>query len=136
LAAEDNPLQVNSYQSAGNKMYKLVCSFFPAFLFFVAVYAADAAHIDTTRTAQKAKQALLFCKQRGYNTGYCILIDMSLHSGAKRFILWDIKRRRIALSGLLAMAAAAIHGRARGGGINQPLAMPMAAIVPHWANTV
>jgi hypothetical protein len=82
-------------------MYKLVCTFFPAVLFYAGVYAADPAHVDTIRTAQKAKQALQFCKQKGYNSSYCILIDMSLHSGAKRFILWDLKKHRIRLSGLV-----------------------------------
>jgi hypothetical protein len=42
--------------------------------------------IDTGRTRQKARQALTFCRQKGYNTKYCILIDMSLPSVIRRFI--------------------------------------------------
>ncbi len=39
----------------------------------------------------KAKEALAFCKTKKFNTDFCILIDMSIHSGAKRFFVWDLK---------------------------------------------
>lgn len=39
----------------------------------------------------KAKEALTFCKAKKFNTDFCILIDMSIHSGAKRFFVWDLK---------------------------------------------
>ncbi|WP_228428592.1 murein L,D-transpeptidase catalytic domain-containing protein [Chryseobacterium daecheongense] len=39
----------------------------------------------------KSEEALTFCKSKGFNTDFCILIDMSLHSGVKRFIVWDFK---------------------------------------------
>jgi hypothetical protein len=58
-------------------------------------------HIDTNRTTQKAQQAFIFCKQRGYNTNYCILIDMNLPSGVKRFIVWDFHKNTILISGLV-----------------------------------
>lgn len=58
-------------------------------------------HIDTARTRQKAAQALAFCKQMGYNTKYCILIDMSLPSGVKRFMVWDFSKGNILLPGLV-----------------------------------
>ncbi len=50
-------------------------------------------NIESTRT--KAKQALEFCKTRDFNTNFCILIDMSLHSGIKRFIVWDFNNDTI-----------------------------------------
>lgn len=37
----------------------------------------------------KASEALAFCKKRGYNTQMCVLIDMSIHSGKKRLVVWD-----------------------------------------------
>jgi len=79
---------------------KILYSFLPAFLLAVNLYAATP-HIDTAGARQKAKQALAFCRQKGYNTNYCILIDMSLPSGVKRFMVWDFKKDDILISGLV-----------------------------------
>lgn len=49
-----------------------------------------AINIESTRT--KARQAFVFCKAQNFNIDFCILIDMSLHSGVKRFIVWDFKK--------------------------------------------
>jgi len=88
-------------------MYKLIYCILPAFLLALNVNAATP-HIDTARTRQKAKEALLFCKQKGYNTQYCILIDMSLPSGVKRFMVWDFTKNNILISGLVS------HGCGKG----------------------
>lgn len=79
---------------------KLIAIFLPLFLLVLSVRAADLPHIDISRTRQQAKRALIFCKQKGYNTKYCILIDMSLPSGVKRFLVWDFLKDSIAVSGL------------------------------------
>ncbi|MGG5210205.1 murein L,D-transpeptidase catalytic domain-containing protein [Chryseobacterium sp. MIQD13] len=39
----------------------------------------------------KAEEALKFCVSKKLSTDFCILIDMSLHSGVKRFFVWDFK---------------------------------------------
>lgn len=39
----------------------------------------------------KAQAAKAFCNKRDFNTKFCLLIDMSLHSGLKRFFVWDLK---------------------------------------------
>jgi len=51
--------------------------------------------IDSSKTNQKAKEALQFCKAKNFNTDFCILIDMSLHSGLKRFFIYDFKKDEI-----------------------------------------
>ena len=51
--------------------------------------------INLIQTKTKAKQALKFCKTQHFNTEFCILIDMSLHSGLKRFLVWDFKKDTI-----------------------------------------
>lgn len=56
-------------------------------------------NIDLTRT--KAKQSLEFCKAQEFNTDFCILIDMSLHSGIERFLVWDFKKDTISNSFLV-----------------------------------
>lgn len=57
--------------------------------------------LDVNQLKIKAKQSLAFCRQRGYNTRYCILIDMSLPSGVKRFVVWDFKKNDTLLTGLV-----------------------------------
>ncbi|OOQ60509.1 murein L,D-transpeptidase catalytic domain-containing protein [Mucilaginibacter pedocola] len=72
-----------------------------ALLCFCSIAIAETPHINLARTKEKAKQALAFAKKRGYNTRYCILIDMSLPSGVKRFMVWDQKGGKIQTSGLV-----------------------------------
>ena len=47
--------------------------------------------LDLNKTKEKAIEALQFCKNKKLNTDFCILIDMSLHSGVKRFVVWNFK---------------------------------------------
>lgn len=51
---------------------------------------------DLSRIKIKAEEALKFCTSGKFNTDFCILIDMSLHSGVKRFFVWDFKTNSIA----------------------------------------
>ena len=47
--------------------------------------------LNIQATKNKAKEALAYCKSKNFNTDFCILIDMSLHSGVNRFLVWDFK---------------------------------------------
>ena len=51
--------------------------------------------INLIKTKKKAEEALQFCKSKKMNTDFCILIDMSLHSGVNRFVIWDFKQNKI-----------------------------------------
>lgn len=51
--------------------------------------------LNLNKTTEKAKEALQFCKDKKLNTDFCILIDMSLHSGVNRFVVWDFKENKI-----------------------------------------
>ncbi len=53
------------------------------------------------RTKMKSLEAFTFCKQKDFDTSICILIDMSLHSGVKRFMVWDFENDTILLSGMV-----------------------------------
>jgi hypothetical protein len=75
-------------------------------LLLTAAANAAAPHIDINRTRQKAKQSLAYCQQKGYNTRYCILIDMSLHSGVKRFMVWDFRKNDTLITGLVSHGCA------------------------------
>jgi hypothetical protein len=51
--------------------------------------------LNIQKTNKKAKEALSFCKQKKFNTDFCILIDMSLHSGVNRFFIYDFNEKKI-----------------------------------------
>ncbi|MDG4653861.1 murein L,D-transpeptidase catalytic domain-containing protein [Chryseobacterium arthrosphaerae] len=50
---------------------------------------------DFSKTKMKAEEALEFCTSGKFNTDFCIMIDMSLHSGINRFFVWDFKTNSI-----------------------------------------
>lgn len=44
---------------------------------------------------QRVNEALEYCVDNDYNTDYCILVDMSIHSGQKRLYLWDFNENKL-----------------------------------------
>ncbi|MDR2236366.1 MAG: murein L,D-transpeptidase catalytic domain family protein [Chryseobacterium sp.] len=65
------------------------------------IYAVPVAEVEKkpavnlSEIEAKADEALKFCTSKKMNTDFCILIDMSLHSGIKRFFVWDFKNKSI-----------------------------------------
>jgi hypothetical protein len=51
--------------------------------------------VDQAKIARKAEDALQFARSHGLSTQYVILIDMSLHSGVRRFFLWSFAEKRV-----------------------------------------
>lgn len=51
--------------------------------------------IDTQKIKRKAKEAYQYVGSKNMSKDWCILIDMSLHSGVKRWIQWDFKHNKI-----------------------------------------
>ncbi|MCB9197288.1 MAG: murein L,D-transpeptidase catalytic domain family protein [Flavobacteriales bacterium] len=49
----------------------------------------------------KGLEAEEFCKTKGLNTDYCILIDFSIHSGKKRLFLYDLKNDSVIVSAMV-----------------------------------
>jgi hypothetical protein len=49
----------------------------------------------------KATDARVFCQSKKFNIDFCILIDMSVHSGLKRFFVWDFQKDTISYSCLV-----------------------------------
>ena len=54
------------------------------------------------RINEKAEEALSFCKTNGYNTDFCILIDMKIHSGKYRLFVYDFNNKKIERKALCA----------------------------------
>lgn len=55
-----------------------------------------------TKIKSKADEARNFIKTKNYNSRYCFLLDMSLHSGQKRFFIYDLQKDSLTASGLVA----------------------------------
>jgi hypothetical protein len=64
------------------------------FIILTGCVADEKPAIDDEKTKLKAKEALQFCMSNSYNRDFCILIDMSLHSGLKRFFVYDFKEKK------------------------------------------
>ena len=56
---------------------------------------------DLDKISKKADDAFKFCKSKKMNTDFCVLIDMSLHSGVNRFYVWDFKDKKIVQENLV-----------------------------------
>ncbi|KAB1229550.1 murein L,D-transpeptidase catalytic domain-containing protein [Chryseobacterium viscerum] len=60
-----------------------------------AIVAEKKPEVELSKLKIKAEEALKFCTSKNLNRDFCILIDMSLHSGIKRFFVWDFKNNKI-----------------------------------------
>lgn len=53
----------------------------------------------------KHTEALAFCKKKQYCEDYYFLVDLSVHSGKKRFFVYDFKQKKITDSNLVTHGA-------------------------------
>lgn len=60
-----------------------------------AINTAKPPIADDEKTDRKAEEAQLFCKKNNFNKDFCILIDMSLHSGLNRFFVYDFNQKKV-----------------------------------------
>ena len=51
---------------------------------------------------ERAAEAFEYCKENGYSTDYCLLVDYGRHSGRVRFFLWDFEKEKPVLKSLCA----------------------------------
>ena len=45
-----------------------------------------------SRVAERAAALVEFCRREGYNTSVALFVDLSRHSGRRRFVAWDFER--------------------------------------------
>ena len=45
-----------------------------------------------SRVAERARALREFCCKEGYNTDVALFVDMSLHSGRRRFVVWSFEQ--------------------------------------------
>ena len=46
-----------------------------------------------SRVKERAEALLEFCGKEGYNCRVALFVDLSRHSGRKRFVVWDFERK-------------------------------------------
>jgi hypothetical protein len=71
-------------------------------LFLLSFSAGRTDSIAQDSINLKAQEALSFAQLKGYNQEFCILIDMSIHSGLNRIFVWDFEHNILLDSGLCA----------------------------------
>jgi len=47
--------------------------------------------VYSQRVRCKAVKALAFCEKNNFNTDYCLLFDVRIHSGKNRMFVWNFK---------------------------------------------
>ena len=57
---------------------------------------------EISQLDKRANELKVYAQQKGYSTKYCLLIDMSMNSGLKRFFIYDFTKNTVAYSGLVA----------------------------------
>jgi hypothetical protein len=55
----------------------------------------------------RLSQARKYARENDFSTSYCFFVDMSIHSGRKRFFVYDLEKNAVVTSGLVA------HGSCR-----------------------
>ncbi len=64
---------------------------------------------------ERAEEALEYCKENGYSTDYCLLVDYGGHSGRVRFFIWDFSKGKPVMKCLCA------HGYGKGSTARKPV---------------
>ncbi len=99
-------------------MKKFVFYIIPLLLFLLCFFSGPAQitrEAARTRLEVMADSALIFCKAKGMNTAFCVLVDMKEHSGRYRFHVWDFGKGEATLSSLCC------HGQGQGSTGAQPV---------------
>jgi len=96
-------------------MKKILQLFLLSFLLLTGTLTVYSFSRDSTPTEEnimrmneKAAEALAFCEANEYNTDFCILIDMKIHSGKYRMFVYDFNEKKVERKALCA------HGCGKG----------------------
>ena len=49
---------------------------------------------------KKVEKAFSYCKKNNMDSTFCILVDMSIHSGKNRLFVWDFKTQKVVAKGI------------------------------------
>ena len=87
-------------------MYKKIIKFLTVGVVVVLViFVASVAwgrSFETSINPELCSELKSYCKRNGLSTGYCIIVDFSIHSGKERLFVVDLTNNRIDISGFCA----------------------------------
>jgi hypothetical protein len=66
----------------------------------VPVFASQTNYVSPLMS--RGSQVRKYAMENDFSTGYCFLIDMSIHSGRNRFFVYDFEKNIVIMSGLVA----------------------------------
>ena len=72
------------------------------------VRSEPARPVSTSPFAYRANALRNYAQAKGFSSNYCFLVDMSIHSGRKRFFVYDLEMNRVIMAGLVS------HGSCNG----------------------
>ncbi|OYQ31851.1 peptidase [Flavobacterium cyanobacteriorum] len=70
-------------------------------LVYICCAHADKQNPTTANYTGRHKEALAYCREKGFCTVYYLLADLSIHSGRDRFFVYDFQKRKITDKGLV-----------------------------------
>ena len=82
-----NPLKTSA---SGRAVYRL-CSIW----YGIAGRFFKKPSLDSSTCSLRAAEAMRACLEKGFEPHYCLLADMSLHSGVKRLAVWDCRAGKV-----------------------------------------
>ena len=104
-----------------NKPVRFLLVLFLAFIFCFIARVRCGGSADTFSTGEynrlklKADSAKVYCVDKGFNTNYCFLVDFCIHSGKKRFFVWDFRGDSVVYASLCA------HGYGKNSTASKPV---------------
>jgi hypothetical protein len=61
----------------------------------------EAKPVYTSLFTSRANAVRNYAAEKNFSTTYCFFVDMSIHSGRKRFFVFDLERNKVVISGLV-----------------------------------
>lgn len=88
-----NPLKTSA---SGRAVYRL-CSIG----YGIAGLFLKKPSLDSSTCPRRAAEVMRACFEKGFEPRYCLLADMSLHSGVKRLAVWDCRAGKVLFTALV-----------------------------------
>ncbi|MDR2840998.1 MAG: murein L,D-transpeptidase catalytic domain family protein [Paludibacter sp.] len=95
-------------------MKKIIFVFSLIIVLLVGTLSVRSQTNDSVKWSEKTSEALSFCRKNGFNTDFCILIDMKIHSGKYRMFVWNFVNQEIEHKALCAHGCGKGNNRSTG----------------------
>jgi len=83
-------------------MKAITLASFCGFVLLLTMCTTNRPKRQVSQLQKCANELKSYAQQKGYSTKYCLLIDMSINSGLKRFFVYDLTKNTVFFSGLVA----------------------------------